>query len=115
MKTFDIVEAVVQAHSLELGDDYCVNEQSLRILCGYCGVVDLFISNQDGRSIEADVVGDNLISVSVELFDFIYESNYKPKSYLALIERAIKVSFINAGDDYVKATFVFPSVWDKKS
>lgn len=113
MKTFDVVDAVIQAHSDNLDMSYKLNQRALEILRKYCDVIDVFVSNHDGRSIEADVIDGNLISISVELFDLIYERKFKPESYIALIERAIKVSFTNVDGEYTKATFIFPTVWDE--
>ena len=114
MKTFDIVDAMVQAHTEELGDEMVLNEKSVEILRSYCDVIDTFIEDNDGRGVEADIVGNNLIAVSAEMFGFIYEKKFKSPLYLELIKRSIKVSFKNVDGDYIKATFVFPRVWNKK-
>lgn len=115
MKTFDVVSDVISTSKDLIGDEYIVDKERLDILKEYCDVIDVFISNHDGTAISVNIISGNKISITVDLFDFMYEKGFKPKSYLDLIERAISVRFINKskGSDVecMGVEFVFPSIW----
>lgn len=118
MKTFDVVSDVVSAGEDLIGDEYIVDKERFDILKEYCEIIDVFISNHDGTAISANIISGNKISITIDLFDFMYEKGFKPKSYLDLIERAISVTFTNKskGSDIecIGVEFVFPSIWVAK-
>lgn len=114
VKTFDIVDAVVQNKADELSGEYVINDESLDILSQYCDVIDNILEECFGDQITADVIDNNLVVIEIVLSSFVYESRFKPRSYLSIIERAICVDFSRVRPDKVSMKFVFPSVFNKK-
>ena len=114
MKTFDIVKSVIDAKSEELGFEYMVSNKSCDILKKYCDVIDKFIDDQDAEAITADVSDDeHFIIIALDVINFVYEKEFKSKTYLDLFERAIRIDVGNLGNDYMRIVFTFPTVWDE--
>lgn len=113
MKTFDIVDGVVQVKSEELGGSFKVNSEKLDILREYCDVVDGILDFWSGKSIECEVVGEkNYIVVSIVVAALtIDETN---KVVCDLIERAVVFAVGNTSDNDLRIDFTFPSVWDNE-
>lgn len=115
MKMFDVVSAVIDGRHTDLQERFHINEEYLDILREYCDIIDVMISNHDGSEITADILEENNnISITVELSDFTYETKFKPRSYLDLMERAVSMKFTNRGSERLGVEFVFPSVWEAK-
>lgn len=115
MRTIDIATAVIDARTAMIESDFSIDSESLDILGEYCHVIDTIIENHDGTEITTDVLDDNKISIAIELSDFTYETKFKPRSYIDLMERAISISFFAVGEDRIRMEFVFPSVWKSKN
>lgn len=114
MKTFDIVNAVVRAKADDLAETHKVNEESLDILREYCGVIDNIVEECFGDQITADIVTDsNLVFIEIVLASFVYETKFKPRAYLSLIEQAIRVDFDRVEPDNISMKFILPTVFDK--
>lgn len=113
MKSFDIVKAVVQAAADDLSDKYVINSENLDILSSYCDVIDDILKECFGSKITADITEDNHVSIEIVLSSFVYETKFKPKAYIDLIERANKINFKQVDEDSLSMEFIFPSVFDE--
>lgn len=115
MKTFDVVSAVIEGKDAVIGDNYALDAEAVDILREYCDVVDVIMSDNDGNELTAEVCDDtNHISIAIELSDLTYETKYKSRSYIDLMERAIKIKFSSVNAERVRMTLVFPSVWKQR-
>lgn len=114
IKTFDIVNTVVRSKADDLAETHKINEENLVILMEYCGIIDNIVEECFGDQITADIVTDsNWVFIEIVLASFVYESKFKPRAYLSLIERSISIDFDSVSPDKISMKFIFPTVFDK--
>lgn len=111
IKSFDVVKAVVDEFVLNSGEKYSIDEEKFDILSNYCDVIDNILKECFGEQVTVDITANNRISISIILSSFIYETKFKPKAYIDLIERAIEINFDRVKEDRLSMEFVFPSVF----
>lgn len=111
IKAFDVVKTVIESAVEESGGAHVVDAEKLDILSSYCDVIDNIIKECYGDQITADIVDRNLILIGINLSSFVYETKFKPRSYVALIERAVEINFKAVNGDTLYMEFLFPSVF----
>lgn len=110
ISTADIVSLVIDAHSENIKDKYCINMDMKNALLNRCDAADKISDLYGGLSTNAVVESDNCLTLSLELSDVIID---KKTNYIyKLIDSAVKFS-VKKGDDSVFLNFTFPSVWEK--
>ena len=71
MKLFDIVEPYLKSKEEELGSDVKIDEEKLKILCGYCKIIDDLMNTWGCHGVEVDLFSENnyvLIGIEVDTF-----------------------------------------------
>lgn len=112
IKAFDIVEAVVNAEVEKRGGTVAADPLKMDILSTYCDVIDNIMDECFGESITVDIVEDDLVSISLSLSSFVYETRFKPRTYIELLRRAKRVRFTKCDVGLVNMEMLFPSLFD---
>lgn len=91
---------------------YVRDQERSAILEQYCSAVDTLIERHNGSEFECEV--DELmmtVAIRVVLEEVKVEAWTDPFNQLA--ERSVSFRVEHCGDDSLRITFVFPSVWKK--
>ena len=111
-KCFDVVSMVVDEATAQFDPIWRPNNEKLRILKQYCGVLDSLAEEFGGVSFDGEV--DDIamtIAIQMECQDMTIES--QQHKYYSLAQRAISFGFSATDEGLLNAKFVFPSMWDK--
>ena len=111
-KCFDVVSMVVDEATAQFAPIWSPNNEKLRILKQYCGVLDSLAEEFGGVSFDVEV--DDIamtIAIQMECQDMTFES--QQHKYYSLAQRAISFGFSTTDEGLLNAKFVFPSIWDK--
>ena len=111
IKVFDIANAVIENKADELGD-VTIDAEKLDILSTYCEVIDHIMEECYGERITVDVDDDNLVVITLVLSSFVYETRFKPRTYVELMRRAMHIGFSMCDGGLVKMELLFPSVFE---
>lgn len=112
VKCFDVVSMVVDEATKQFAPIWSVNDEKLRILEQYCGVLDSLAEEFDGESFDVEVDDISMtISIQMECQDITIES--KKHKYYSLAQRAIAFGFSTTDNGLLNVKFVFPSIWEK--
>ena len=113
MKTFDIATVVVEAKKQELPESYRVSEKNMKIFKTYCMALDEIAERGDCKKISVDIVGEsNMIQVTIDVIEFVYQSMYQSENYLNILERATDVCFYSDDGEYISIVFTFPTLFE---
>ena len=110
IKTFDIAEAVIMGVKDDLGD-VVIDNESMDILSTYCEVIDNIMDECFGESVTVDVNDDFNVVITLVLSSFVYETRFKPRTYVELMRRAGHIKFSMCDGGMVKMELLFPSVF----
>ena len=111
IKCFSVVSMVVDEATQQFSPMYKLNQEWLDILKQYCEVIDKLSVQCEG--VAYDVGVDDLtheVSISMECPSFYAEP--ANKHFLEVLKSTVTLRFDNCGNGNVKATFVFPTLWE---
>lgn len=111
-KSFHVVKTVLEDANERFSPIYVPDAERVNILEQYCSAIDSMIERHDGSEFECEV-DEILMTVifRVVLEEVKVESWDAPFNQLA--ERSLSFRVDHAGEDSIRITFVFPSLWRK--
>lgn len=113
IKTYDIVEMVVDEATEQFGNNWVVPKNKRIGLQSDCKLIDRISSEFDCESIEADIDDETMkIKISLISPDIVLEYG-RTHPFFALIQHTESFSFSAIGDN-IRVDFVFAGLWEKK-
>lgn len=114
VKTFDIVDMVVEEASAQFGDRWVMPKTKREQLKKDCGLIDKMVVDFDCESAEAEVDDETLkLRVSLICPDMVVEYG-RTHPFFELIQHTESFGF-SASDGNLKIDVVFAGLWEHKN
>lgn len=113
VKTYDVVEMVIDEATRQFRNHWVISNAKREILKTDCALIDRLVSEFDCESVEADINNETMkLTVSVVCTDMVLEYG-RTHPFFTLIQNAESLSF-SAVEDSLKVDIVFSGLWEKK-
>lgn len=113
IKTYDIVDMVIDEATEQFGNRFVVTASKRKNLKTDCELIDRLVSEFDCESAEAEIDDETMkLTVSLVCHDMILEYG-RTNPFFSVIQHAESFKF-SASADSLKVDFVFTGIWERK-
>lgn len=112
--SFSIAEMVIDEANDRFSGKYQIVPERLNILKQYCELFDELIENYDADSFEVEIDDEDL-TVHMHLIVDAIECSAQQPQFGQLIQRAMPFCVKTDDGKHLRLSFVYPSLWMKKT
>ena len=110
---FDVVKMVLEEANDRFSPLFVPVQERVDILKQYCSALDNLMERGDAESFDCEIDEDDMtVHLDIVVMDVTVDDP-EHDEFQDLVERANSVKITNENGEYIRVSFVFPSLWER--